>query len=231
MSEDISAERVGRAAITGGLSEISTVTDAIGLTDVAGAKEARAASQKAAGDAADVARESLAFQKEQFAIWTDVYGEIQKNLSDYYSSLGTDRVITLGLQNQAREAQTAQRNIETIFAQRGISDSGLELSTLANLEVESATQRAGIRSSAEDIVRGQQTDFLRIGLGQQPSLLGGVQSAFGLLTGTFQQQSGLEAQRALAIGQSNRQFAREVVSTGAGIAAGLGQPSRAGTVR
>ncbi len=214
------SEQVEGVAKAGGIGGVTRITDLVGLTDFAGQEKAEERAEKASGEAAQVARESLAFQKEQFAIWTDVYGEIQENLSDYFKSLGADKVITLGLQNQAREAQTAQRNIETIFAQRGISDSGLELSTLANLEITSATQRAGIRSSGEAIARGQQADFLRIGLGQQPSLLAGVQNSFGLLTGTFQNRANLQTQRAISLQQSNQAFAREVVSTGAGVAAG-----------
>lgn len=199
---------------------VGPITDTVGLTDFAGQRRAEARATRAGEQGVEVAREGLAFQKELFADWQSIYGDIQKNLGDYYKNLGADRVISLGLQAQEQETARATREIEQAFAQRGLSGSGLEASTVARNISESAVQRSRIRSSGEEQVRQLQTNFLSLGLGQGAQRQQGVLSAFGQLGSTFGHQSQLATAQAIGLQKSNAGLIREGVGIASGFATG-----------
>ena len=83
----------------GGL--VGGVTDAVGLTNHKGQKQAQQTADKMADSSLaatqaniEMQREQLQFMKDQYADWQDVYGDMQKNLGDYYKKMTTDTEIT-----------------------------------------------------------------------------------------------------------------------------------------
>ena len=78
---------------------VSGVTDALGLTNTKGEKRAAQAAATAnanalamSKDQIELAKQELAFQKEQYADWTNIYGDMQANLG--YRDWETDRKST-----------------------------------------------------------------------------------------------------------------------------------------
>lgn len=141
------------------------------------AKKARRAAAAASRREAKIAADNLAFQKEQYQDWKDIYGDIQKNLGDYYERLGPDKIISLGLQDQQIEYQNTQETIKKNLAQRNIGGDKFEAYNLNNASINNANKRANIRSTAEEKVMQQKAGFLSIGLGNQQNLLSGISGA------------------------------------------------------
>lgn len=175
----------------GGLGGIvGKVTDFVGITDYAGQEAAQENASKAASQATATAKAQLSFSKEQYADWKAVYGDIQKNLGDYYENLSGDFMAAQQLSAQAREYADAYRQVNQQLAQRGISQSGIAAAQDVAMASQSANTRAGIRAGAEDLARTKQAGFLQLGLNSQASLLGNIGSASNSLMQGYQYQSG-----------------------------------------
>lgn len=127
-------------------------------------------SAKRATDAqSQAAREQLAFEKEKFAKWEELYGGIQENLSEYYSTLTPEKYAAIGIDDFNQQYEAATRRLEQQFAQSGIDPtSGVALSLQHSTEMQAAQAKAGIRRDAELAVKEDQRQFLQIGLGQNP---------------------------------------------------------------
>lgn len=175
----------------GGLGGIGgKVTDFVGITDYDGQEDAQKNASKAASQATATAQAQLSFSKEQYADWKAVYGDIQKNLGDYYENLSGDSLAAQQLSAQAREYSDAYRKVNQQLAQRGISQSGIAAAQDVAMAIQSANTRAGIRAGAEDLARTKQAGFLQLGLNSQASLLGNIGSASNSLMQGYQYQSG-----------------------------------------
>ncbi len=201
------------------------VTDTLGLTDH-GAVEKAAEEVKAARKAATRASANeLAFRKAQFKIWESVYGDIQENLGNYYRDLGADKIRTLGLQNQARAQVEATKETERIFAQRGLTGSGLETSELTRIASEGAEQRAEIRFNAPEVAAGRQASFLSLGLGQGLQLQEGVGASLRGQTALFSNQAAQARANEALLRQQNLSATQQIVGGTAGFL--LGGPTGA----
>lgn len=154
---------------------------AVGVAGVAssayGAKKAGDAAQNAAEYQAQADAERLAFEREQYDEWQDTYGGLEDNLAKYYEQLTPTLRTMQGLQAFEKEKQVAMDNLRTNMAQRGISTSGIAAQTNTAMAISSAEERARIRAAAPMEVAKEQSSFLQIGLGQDPSA--GLSSAYG----------------------------------------------------
>lgn len=169
---------------------VGKATDFVGLTDYKGQEAAQKNASQAASQATDTAQAQLSFSKEQYADWKAVYGDIQKNLGDYYENLSGDSLAAQQLSAQAREYADAYRKVNQQLAQRGISQSGVAAAQDVAMASQSANTRAGIRAGAEDMARTKQAGFLQLGLNSQASLLGNIGSSSNSLMQGYQYQSG-----------------------------------------
>lgn len=140
-----------------------------GATVVGGVMQKNSA-DKATKQASQASAEQLAFERERYDDWQEIYGPLQENLADYYTNLTPEFYEAVGLQNYQQELQNTQNTIRERIAQSGLTNrSGVEQSLLAQSEIEAAESRAGIRSEAERQTAEDKTRFLQIGLGQNPS--------------------------------------------------------------
>lgn len=209
---------------------VGGITDAIGLTNHKGEKQAAAAAAEAnaAGIAMskeqiELAKEQLTFSREQYQDWKNIYGDIQKNLGDYYNSLDPDKLVALGLENQQREFQVVDKALKRDFAQRGLTNSGAEITQSAISSVQNATARAAIRTNANELVAQQKLGFLGVGLNQGTAMLGNttnaasnVTSAFSSAVNSRNQATNSYLGRANALGVQNLQNMNDVMGTVAG---------------
>jgi len=153
-------------------SVVSKVTDAVGLTDNAGAEDARAQSAQSAAFSQAMTKEQLEFQKEQYEDWKDIYGDLQENLGEYYNNLDPEDYEARGLQAVQKDFQMAKDRAETSLAQRGLSSSGIQAATDVAMESQAAMGRANVRMNAPDQVANMKQGFLGLGLGQGTQMLG-----------------------------------------------------------
>ena len=135
-------------------------------------------------------QDNLAFQKEKYARWESVYGDIQTNLGKYYENLGPARLASFGLQEQQQAYEQNKVQLERNLAQRGLSNSALGAYTENQLDFANNRARAGIRANAPEQVRAQQMNFLGQGLNQQQAHLQGVSNAANIATQGYGQAAG-----------------------------------------
>lgn len=154
----------------GGGGILGGVTDAVGLTDYAGA-------DKAQRQAMGFSEDQLEFTKQQYADWEAVYGPIQDNLGEYFNNLTGEDLANKNLATYAKEFQTASKKLKQTFSQRGIEGSGLEAAAITAMEAKGAEERAEIRGTAEDTVEQQKLGFLSAGLGQGQQITQQIGSA------------------------------------------------------
>jgi len=158
---------------------LSNITDAIGLTDFEGQEQAGKNAQLNSDRSYAMTKEQIAFQREQYQDWKDIYGDIQENLGNYYKNLDGSSLAALGLENQQREYQTLKRELDADFIKRGISpDSGTAIAADRNLGFQNATARAAIRTNADNAANQEKMAFLGLGLGQGQAMLGNINNAY-----------------------------------------------------
>lgn len=197
-------------------SIVGKTTDFLGLTDHKGAAQAQASADKAAGEALAITREELAFQREQYYDWKYIYGTMQEQEAAYVENYTGADVVAKQLQQASGEYQKAESDITKALAQRGMSTSGLEAASLTQLYAQEAMQKAGIRSSQDDIASQKRMQFLGLGLGQGTQMLGtnaqvaqaGISGQTNL-AGTFQNAATKQQ-------VSNQGFLQEVSGVGTG---------------
>jgi len=146
------------------------VTGVIAGTSLISGGMASSSASSASKRAAQASAESLAFEKERYDDWLEVYGPMQTNLAEYYGSLTPEYYETMGLEAFEQEQQTAMTRIDESLAQRGIDpSSGISASLHAQSELEGAEGRAEIRRDAPRMAAEDKSRFLQIGLGQNPA--------------------------------------------------------------
>lgn len=169
-----------------------------GVASLGGALLSKKSSDKASGQAAQASAEQLAFEKERYEDWKAIYGPIQENLSNYYSNISPDYYEAMGLEAFELERTATMEQLDTVLAQRGLTDSGLATQLEADMGMQAATQRAKIRRQAPVQARQEQQDFLSLGLRADPAP--SVSSALGQRTAYAQQyaqQAGAAAGEAI----------------------------------
>lgn len=119
--------------------------------------------------AAQSANNQLEFDKARLEDWNSVYGPIQDNLSNYYSSVTPEYYASVGIENFEKSRQQANDRMTEYLAQRGIQDSGLAASLKNQSEINAAETKATIRRDAPRLAAEDQSRFLQIGLGQNPA--------------------------------------------------------------
>lgn len=129
--------------------------------------------------------EQIKFMKDQLASWTSIYGDVEKNLGEYYKNLSPDTLIKTGLTNQQKEFQLAQQNITKELAQRGLAGSGMEVQANIVGGFQNAEARARIRTEAPAQIAQQKLGFLELGLNKQSNLIQGINNAYGNTINTY----------------------------------------------
>lgn len=111
------------------------------------------------------------FEKKKYKKWEKIYGPMQKNLAKQYSKLDPNHYAALGIKDFNKEYDKRMESVMDSLAQRGIdTQSGAGIAAELQGELGAAETVAGIRSDARDQVRAMKTDFLQIGLGQEPNM-------------------------------------------------------------
>lgn len=183
---------------------VGGVLDGLGLTNTS-------QQNKAARSANALNKENLDFQKQQYSKWNNIYGDVEKNLSDYFKNLSPDKIATFGLQKQQEAFQKSQEQITQNMAQRGLGGSKFEgyLETLNSMNNEN--RRAHIRATAPEAAARQKMQFLSMGIPQKNQLINNIGNAYSRASGTYNQQFGQYL-------GNNQAMMRQLSATGLGAA-------------
>jgi len=172
---------IGAAVIGAGASYMSAQS----------ASDSQASATQAASESSS---EQLAFQKQQYQDWQDIYGPVQDNLAEFYQNYDAEEVTALGLQNIEREYNSSKNTLVKEMAQRGLDTSGLTAEGLTQLAGVKASEKSTVRSQAPLQAAQAQQSFLGMGLGLESSLQQGI-------SGAYQNQTALQSQAAASYGQ------------------------------
>lgn len=186
---------------------------------IAGSVMSSRASSKASQRAADAQNAQLSFDMERYDDWQNIFGGVQENLSNYYSSISPDYYVAAGLEAFEKEREAQMGKLNETLAQRGLSNSGLAATVATEDAISSAEARASIRREAPRQAREDQSRFLQIGMGQNPG--SSVSSTLGGIAANAQTQANQASQ---AAGQA---MSSAVSSTGKAIAQGYEAWSKA----
>ncbi len=161
-----------------GLS-FSSITDKLGFTDhdaeehsMAIAEDQLELASKQVDYSNEISEREIAFQKEQYNDWKDVYGDLQEDVGTYFQNITGDSLTVQKLGDIQTEYQQAQANIDTQLAQRGLSGSGLAAQAMISNSQVVAGEKARVRSDAERLANEQKMGFIGLGLGQGAEMLG-----------------------------------------------------------
>lgn len=149
--------------VTGTIAAVSAATSLYGASKASSAAKSATKSQASAEAAA------LEFQQQQYQDWQDTFGPIQDNLSLYYQSISPDYYEATGLANFQKERKQQLADLNISLAQRGLTGSGLAATIKRENAIDTAEQRAQIRTAAKQQAVSDMSSFLQIGMGSNPS--------------------------------------------------------------
>jgi len=172
------------------------------------------AADRRAAEAGERSAELLAFEKEKYDEWKDIYGDVEQNLADFYEDLTPEFLISSGLQEEAQSFATAQTKIKSSLAQRGLDASGLEAGLIAQQEIGSAEKRAEIRRDAPLKVAQMQQEFLQPNLARKQTGERNIATAMAGGASIQDQIAAGEVSRAEAESSSLWQSTGTLLSTG-----------------
>lgn len=158
---------MGIGAILGGASAIG------GL--ISGNRNARAAN-RLSRESLQIQREYLDLTKQRLAQWQNLYGGIEKNLSDFYTYLSVDEFRSRGLEAYQTEFQKQRDQLTETFAQIGY-DSGVQADVFAKQDIQSAEAKSKISRDAPFQLAEAKQNFLQLGMGRRAEIEGSQQNA------------------------------------------------------
>lgn len=207
----------GIATAIVGSAVIGSVTSSNAAKSASNASKAASASADAAAELQyEASSEQLAFTKQQYEDWQNIFGPIQDNLSSYYKNLSSDTVASLGIQNIEKEYIRSSKLLDQSLATRNIANSGIANQSISQLESARMLGRAEVQTNAPMYTAQQQQGFLSIGLGVKSEALSGISSAYG------NQVSLLGQQATNATNQANK-YSNQAAAGYAGIGSSIGQ--------
>ena len=148
-----------------------------------------------------IAEEQLAMAQEASARYTDIYGSLEENLSDYYTTLTPSKAIDLGLSRYETQFKEAEKTNTSNMAQRGLAGSGIEAEASMKMNTQAASDKANIISDAETQTRNDQLGFLGVGLGQSNIATQNVNNAYGNVANAYGNEQSAFAQSSAASSQ------------------------------
>ena len=147
----------------------ATIAGVTGAASLFGASKASSAAKSASNAQAAAEAAMLEFQQQQYQDWQDTFGPIQDNLSLYYQNISPDYYEATGLANFQKEREQQLADLNTSLAQRGLTGSGLAATVKRENAIDTAEQRAQIRTNAKQQAVSDMSNFLQIGMGTNPA--------------------------------------------------------------
>lgn len=171
------------------------------------------ASDQSSDKASKAAKTELEFAQQQYQDWSDVYGPVRQNLSNYYSNLSPEAYATRGIQSIEEEFALASTRLDESLAQRGITDSGIAAGLEQTQLFDLAKSRATVRQAAPQAVAEQKLNFLSVGQGNSP--VNNYQQALASQTARLSQQSNqANAAFAQSLSQATQYGLQQIGSSG-----------------
>jgi hypothetical protein len=168
---------------------------ASGVGGLASGLSGSSSANKLAKKQLELMEEQLKFAQQQYADWTRVFGPVQDNLSEFYTSLTPDYFAAQGLEAYQKEFQRQEQELNDFFTANEI-DSGVQVDVLSKGNFQAARDKAKIRTEAPFRVAEAKQGFLQIGLPQKAQAVNQILNAGTNLANTYGNQAAIAAQSA-----------------------------------
>ena len=210
---------------------VGGITDAIGLTDYEGQREAQEAANRNAEAGLAMSKDQLEFMKQQYNDWNEVFGYqgIAGDLGTYFKNLTGDSKTAQQLVQLQKAEQQALDKIKVSLDQRGISGSGIEGDYIARTIYQSELNKANVKANTESQVAAEKMGFLGLGLGQGSAYLGMVGSAGNTAVNASMNAAQMYNANYMNLNQSNMNTMGSIVGMGVGY--GLSGSSNTGQLK
>lgn len=211
------------AATGGGGDMTHDFTDALGLTDYARQEQQDKLAVEQQDRADTLADEEIAFQREQYDDWKDIYGPLQEDLGTYFNNISGDKLAAKQVEQIQQQSQASQQQLDQTLAQRGMSNSGLSAELLNQNLFNTSMAKADAFSNADQLAAQEQMNFLGLGLGQGTTMLGTQANVANSAIGSNTSSANTASTNATNIGAANTGFMQDLAGTaiGAGVTYGL----------
>ena len=129
----------------------------------------------AAEEAAEAQKMAIRWERKKYNDWKALYGDIEQNLSDYYTNLTPETYAARSLEAIELEFNQLSADMNEFMVQRGIrEDSGIGASLQQGQGLAKATARARARANAPQEVADLKQNFLGLGFQQDKGDVSGV---------------------------------------------------------
>lgn len=133
-----------------------------------------------------LSREQMQADAYRYQEFKNLYGDIEKNLSNYYTNLSPDVYSTQMNDAITKQFNVASEQLRQNMALRGIEGSGVEASNMANLYSNKALAEADAVANAPQWVAQQQQSFYTgQAAPQQNTLIGAMQNSTNAAIGQY----------------------------------------------
>lgn len=95
-----------------------------------------------------------------------IYGDLEKNMADYYNKLTPAQRTAQGLDRYDKQFKMAQDKIAQNYAQKGLTGSGIEAETNYQMEQQAILDRLQLAQDAETSTNQEKLGWLGYGSGQ-----------------------------------------------------------------
>jgi hypothetical protein len=191
------------------------------------AGKASDSANRASASSAQASASQLAFNKQQYSDWQDVFGPTEKNLSSYYNTLDPNTVAASNVNAMQQAFQQSQVQVNQAMAQRGMQDSGLSTQLFAQGTYQNEMSKAQAVILAPQQVAQQRQSFLQIGLGQQGALQNNISNAYSnqITTANNQYTSSMNQ-----LNSANQSMGSAVSATAMGLGYAFNHPAAPTTI-
>ena len=148
------------------MSWLNYVGAGIGIAQAGAAAYSAHKANKLGKQQLEMAREQQQAAAQRDAERRAIYGDLEQNLANYYTNLTPEQRTDRNLDRYDKQFKMAQDKVQQNLAQRGLTGSGIEQETLAQMEQNAINDRLNIAEQTEQAVRNEQMGFLGYASGQ-----------------------------------------------------------------
>ena len=183
------------ALLSAGLGLVS------GIAGLFGGGDSDLKARQAASDAVAAQKAGLGFAMQLYKDWQGTYGQIEKQLSDYYSSNSGQMPMDVAAGIVEKAFRNTPMQIERVAEQRGLGEEQ-KGAMLSQSLISKAEQKAESRIGALDRFRQEKNQFNASGINAKNAATGSVMGSYQNLSNALTQQAAGYRQQATAEGNT-----------------------------
>lgn len=174
---------------------------ASGIVGLFGGGDSDRKARRAMDDAIAAQKASLGFAMQRYKDWQNTYGQVEQQLSDYYSSNSGQMPMDVASGIVERAFRNVPTQVERVADQRGLGEEQ-KGAMLSEALVSKAEQKAQSRIGALDKFRQEKSRFNAAGINAKNAAVGAVRGGYQNLSNALTHQAAMYQDQAMAEGNA-----------------------------